>query len=93
MAPAITIDDSRDNELFEHDAAVAKASGKATGLTPLQAISQGVCLPGIPTFNAYEKERQWMLEHMAGAFRVFARYVRGSAVCTVMLSVRLWARY
>lgn len=43
------------------------------GKTALQAISQGICLPGIPIFNEYEKHRSWMLEHMALAFRVFAR--------------------
>ncbi|PSN74264.1 arad-like aldolase/epimerase [Corynespora cassiicola Philippines] len=42
-------------------------------LTPLQAISQGVCLPGIPLFSSHDKHRAWILEHMAGAFRVFAR--------------------
>jgi ribulose-5-phosphate 4-epimerase/fuculose-1-phosphate aldolase len=42
-------------------------------LTPLQAISQGVCLPGIPLFSSYDKHRAWMLSHMAGAFRKFAR--------------------
>jgi hypothetical protein len=41
--------------------------------TPLQAISQGVCLPGLPLFSEYDKHRAWMLSHMAGAFRVFAR--------------------
>ncbi|KAF2418044.1 arad-like aldolase/epimerase [Tothia fuscella] len=41
--------------------------------TPLQAISQGMCLPGIPSFTDFEKQRHWILEHMAGAFRVFAR--------------------
>jgi hypothetical protein len=41
--------------------------------TALQAISQGVCLPGIPLFSDYDKHRAWMLSHMAGAFRVFAR--------------------
>lgn len=41
--------------------------------TPLQAISQGVCLPGIPLFSSHDKERAWILNHMAGAFRVFAR--------------------
>jgi hypothetical protein len=35
-------------------------------LTPLQAISQGVCLPGIPLFSSYDKQRAWMLSHMAG---------------------------
>lgn len=41
--------------------------------SPLEMISQGVCLPGIPTFPTYAKHRQWMLEKMALAFRVFAR--------------------
>jgi hypothetical protein len=35
-------------------------------LTPLQAISQGACLPGIPLFSSYDKQRAWMLSHMAG---------------------------
>ncbi|KAL9083254.1 MAG: hypothetical protein Q9165_008607 [Trypethelium subeluteriae] len=68
MAPALITDDTANK-------VVAKANGSSetAGVTPLQAISQGVCLPGIPNFNAFEKQRQWMLEHMAGAFRVFAR--------------------
>ena len=41
--------------------------------TPLEMISQGQCLPGIPTFPSYAQHRQWMLEKMALAFRVFAR--------------------
>lgn len=41
--------------------------------TPLELISQGVSLPGIPTFPTYAEHRQWMLEKMALAFRVFAR--------------------
>lgn len=41
--------------------------------TAIQAISQGVQLTGIPSFTAIDKKRRWMLEHMAGAFRVFAR--------------------
>ncbi|KAI9731218.1 MAG: hypothetical protein M1834_005411 [Cirrosporium novae-zelandiae] len=50
-------------------------------LTALQAISQGTTLPGIPSFTSIEKQRHWMLEHMAGAFRVFARkgYTEGMA--------------
>lgn len=39
----------------------------------MQLVSRGVTLPGIPSFTSVEKERRWMLEHMAGAFRVFAR--------------------
>ncbi|KAF2845241.1 class II aldolase/adducin domain-containing protein [Plenodomus tracheiphilus IPT5] len=42
--------------------------------TPLQAISQGVCLPGIPLFSSFDKQRAWILSHMAGAFRVFSRH-------------------
>ena len=68
MAPALVTEDSRRQETVEDT-----GHGKLAGVTPLQAISQGVCLPGIPTFNSFEKQRQWMLEHMAGAFRVFAR--------------------
>ena len=41
--------------------------------TPLEMISQGVSLPGIPTHPSFDAHRQWMLEHMAIAFRVFAR--------------------
>ncbi|RSL77694.1 hypothetical protein CEP51_008836 [Fusarium floridanum] len=49
--------------------------------TPLQLISQGVCLPGIPKHPSFAAERQWMLEKMALAFRVFARlgYIDGMA--------------
>ncbi|KAK6000450.1 hypothetical protein QM012_003696 [Aureobasidium pullulans] len=41
--------------------------------TPLEAISQGVCLPGIPKYVSFDAHRRDMLQHMAGAFRVFAR--------------------
>ena len=40
----------------------------------LQRLSKGTnILQGPPQFNSFEKQRRWMLEHMAGAFRVFAR--------------------
>ncbi|EME44034.1 hypothetical protein DOTSEDRAFT_151675 [Dothistroma septosporum NZE10] len=44
-------------------------------------ISQGVCLPGIPRHPSFASHRHWMLEHMALAFRVFARkgYCEGMA--------------
>lgn len=42
-------------------------------MSAIQAISQGACLPGIPSFTSMDKKRRWMLEHMAGAFRVFGR--------------------
>ncbi|KAJ5714681.1 uncharacterized protein N7483_011862 [Penicillium malachiteum] len=34
---------------------------------------RGKALPGIPQFDSHAEKRQWQLEHMAGAFRVFAR--------------------
>ena len=39
----------------------------------LQAISRGPRLMGIPFYASLEAERHAILEHMAGAFRVFAR--------------------
>ncbi|KAF4535646.1 Class II aldolase/adducin [Lasiodiplodia theobromae] len=42
-------------------------------MTPLQAISQGVSLPGIPLYSEIDKQRHFILSHMACAFRVFAR--------------------
>ena len=49
-------------------------------MRPLQALSHGdVCLPGIPTFDTFEGQRKWQLEHMAAAFRHWSRegYVEG----------------
>lgn len=49
--------------------------------TPLQMICQGSDLPGIPKHPTFKQHRQWMLEQMALAFRVFARkdYTDGMA--------------
>lgn len=49
--------------------------------SPLQLISQGPCLPSIPNHPSFAKQRQWLLERMALAFRVFARkgYTDGMA--------------
>ncbi|RMZ81335.1 hypothetical protein DV738_g2308, partial [Chaetothyriales sp. CBS 135597] len=42
--------------------------------SPLAAISHGdVVLPGIPRFDTFGAQRQWQLEHMAAAFRHWAR--------------------
>ena len=43
-------------------------------LTPIQAMSHGPTIAGIPSFKTLEDKRQWQLEHMAGAFRVFSRH-------------------
>ena len=48
--------------------------------TPLAAISHGdVMLAGVPKFDSFAAQRQWQLEHMAAAFRHWARegYVEG----------------
>ncbi|KAL4920959.1 class II aldolase/adducin domain-containing protein [Aspergillus aurantiobrunneus] len=42
--------------------------------TALEKLSQGTPLPGVPKFTDVELQRQHMLSHMAGAFRVFARH-------------------
>jgi len=65
MAPAAVTEDQRE--------IIAAQNEKAKGQTVLQAISQGISLPSIPTFTDHEKHRVWALEHMAGAFRVFSR--------------------
>lgn len=43
--------------------------------SPLAALSHGdVMLPGVPKFgNDFAAQRQWQLEHMAAAFRHWAR--------------------
>lgn len=52
----------------------------AVGKTPQQVVGAQAALatggyefPGIPQITDPYKKRQWQLEHMAGAFRVFAR--------------------
>ncbi|OOF93356.1 hypothetical protein ASPCADRAFT_516990 [Aspergillus carbonarius ITEM 5010] len=50
-----------------------QSESNTQGKSAIQAISQGVTLPGVPSFTTIDKKRRWMLEHMAGAFRVFAR--------------------
>ncbi|KAI9373284.1 class II aldolase/adducin N-terminal [Aspergillus egyptiacus] len=42
--------------------------------TALEKLSQGTPLPGVPEFTELATQRQHMLNHMAGAFRVFARH-------------------
>lgn len=41
----------------------------------------GYDYPGMPQFTDLHKKRRWQLEHMAGAFRVFARkgFTEGTA--------------
>lgn len=50
--------------------------------TIFQAVATGgIPYPGIPEFEDLHEKRQWQLEHLAGAFRVFARkgFTEGAA--------------
>lgn len=67
MAPVAINEDEKNTAVVP-----LKPHGKE-GLTPLQAISQGVSLPGIPLYSDMDKQRHFILSHMAAAFRVFAR--------------------
>lgn len=49
------------------------ANGGKPAQTPFEMISQGPCLPSIPRHPTFASERQWRLEKMALAFRVFPR--------------------
>lgn len=54
----------------------------AKSLDPVAAMGHGdISLEGIPEFDSFAKKRQWTLEHLAGAFRVFGRegYAEGIA--------------
>ncbi|KAL1305625.1 hypothetical protein AAFC00_007225 [Neodothiora populina] len=52
----------------------SRQDGNGPELTPLQAMGhRGVAPPGIPKFTDFATQRQWILEHLAGAFRVFGR--------------------
>ena len=78
MAPSIA-----DQPQLSTPGSTSKAIEKSSQKTksPLELISQGVCLPGIPKYPTFAAQRQWMLEKMALAFRVFARkgYTDGMA--------------
>lgn len=61
----------------------------SSSLSPQQDVKQGKDavatggyeFPGIPEISDPYQKRQWQLEHMAGAFRVFARkgFTEGTA--------------
>ncbi|KAH8883449.1 putative aldolase [Thozetella sp. PMI_491] len=64
MAPSATIDDN----------ALSPTSAQGQGVDAMAAMAhRGKALPLIPKFGTHAEKRQWQLEHMAGAFRVFAR--------------------
>ncbi|GAB7325633.1 hypothetical protein MBLNU13_g09614t2 [Cladosporium sp. NU13] len=63
----------------------AESNGHAKSVKPLDpmtAMGHGnVALEGVPEFDSFAAKRQWTLEHLAGAFRVFGRegYAEGIA--------------
>lgn len=64
-------------------------SSEASAPTPEEPVNQnfaavatgGIPYPGIPKIEDPYQKRQWQLEHMAGAFRVFSRmgFTEGAA--------------
>ncbi|KAI1040533.1 hypothetical protein LB505_005779 [Fusarium chuoi] len=64
-------------------------SSEASATAPEEPVNQnfaavatgGIPYPGIPKIEDPYQKRQWQLEHMAGAFRVFARmgFTEGAA--------------
>lgn len=63
----------------EVDAPVPASVQEHSGVAAL--ATGGYVFPGIPQIDDLHKKRQWQLEHMAGAFRVFARkgYTEGTS--------------
>lgn len=68
---------------------VRSASFATSAEAPAEQVNQnfaavatgGIPYPGIPSIEDPYQKRQWQLEHMAGAFRVFARmgFTEGAA--------------
>ncbi|KPM38669.1 hypothetical protein AK830_g7896 [Neonectria ditissima] len=69
----ITISRRRVDDTFMDGLSTLKGKGATLG--------RGAPIQGIPTFSNPHEERKWVLQHMAGAFRVIARrgYLEGTA--------------
>lgn len=75
MSPAVC-DTTETNANFDGHIKPAKP------LDPMAAMGHGrIALEEIPDFDTFAGKRQWTLEHLAGAFRVFGRegYAEGIA--------------
>lgn len=56
------------------NAQATMAPAKLKDMDAMAAMAhRGKALLGIPDFDSYADKREWQLQHMAGAFRVFAR--------------------
>ncbi|KAI3328055.1 class II aldolase [Xylariaceae sp. AK1471] len=79
MAPSATTEDLQHTlalkveKKVEDGTVQATVEDNMTEKTPLEAISHGMVMPGIPTFLTFVAERQHVLTHMAATFRFFAR--------------------
>ncbi|KAJ3561345.1 hypothetical protein NPX13_g8985 [Xylaria arbuscula] len=75
MAPSATTHVAQDTMTLKGEKKPEDGIGKATPeeQTPLEAISHGMVMPGIPSFPTFGAERRHMLTHMAATFRFFAR--------------------
>lgn len=72
MAPSLTM--STASVEVNTNSKLAQYSGDAEDAEAMSAMAhRRKRLPGIPQFLSLAAKRQWQLEHMAGAFRVFAR--------------------
>ncbi|KAI1428020.1 class II aldolase [Xylaria sp. FL1777] len=67
MAPSAT------TQVVQQHTLSLKGEKKPEEQTPLEAISHGMVMPGIPSFPTYGAERRHILTHMAATFRFFAR--------------------
>ncbi|KAK6193343.1 hypothetical protein LQW54_012550 [Pestalotiopsis sp. IQ-011] len=72
VPPAVLPSKAKD-QVQQSDAGVPLAARDGLDKTPLEAISHGTALPGIPTFPSYAEERKHVLTHMAATFRVMSR--------------------
>ncbi|USW52097.1 Putative class II aldolase/adducin [Septoria linicola] len=82
MAPHSMTESEELTDTLTHAETTTVVQAKSAKVkTPLELISQGVCLPGIPQHPTFAKQRHWLLKRMALAFRVFARkgYTDGMA--------------
>jgi hypothetical protein len=71
MAPSAV--DQAHQQITVHVKSVAGAHEQEHDTTPLEAISHGDVMPGIPTFPTLASHRHHILTHMAAVFRYWGR--------------------
>ncbi|KAH7325808.1 putative aldolase [Stachybotrys elegans] len=74
MAPALTTTTAAVTATVSDSDSLQLSSAKMRSHEAMVGMAhKGKRLAGIPKFSTFAEKRQWQLEHMAGAFRVFAR--------------------